>query len=177
MKKEFCIPTHFIKVAISGCFWMIMKLLDSNWPANIYFGWIELPGPRKINGLMSRGPNLKLYKPRSRVRSSFFGVRAINNNNLSYTVINAHLFLSSQQLAKLQKKRKFCGTRFRLWHALKLLWTAMMHLISPVISCTDNCLRMYPLLNLWSHPCISCTGKGGLKFKPVKPDRYKNNTE
>ena len=33
-----------------------------------------------------------------------------------------------------------------------------------------------PLLKLWMRPCISCTGNGGLKFKPVIPDHYKNNT-
>jgi len=41
---------------------------------------------------MTRGHNLKLYKPRtsSRVRSSLFTVRAINNwNSLPHTVINA----------------------------------------------------------------------------------------
>ena len=41
---------------------------------------------------ITRGHNLKLYKPRTllRVRSSFFAVRAINNwNSLSPTVINA----------------------------------------------------------------------------------------
>jgi len=41
---------------------------------------------------ITRGHNLKLHKPRtsSRVRSSFFAMRAINNwNSLSQTLINA----------------------------------------------------------------------------------------
>ena len=65
----------------------------------------------------------------------------IHNNLLvnSYiTTLALKSILSSQQLNCKKKEKKSVEHVSRLQHALKLPQTAIMHLISPVISCTDN---------------------------------------